>query len=345
MTYTGARGETARQMMRVLGFTLPQSRLHPAFNALNARHMSDQLTTPGIFELNIVNALWSQQGRRFLPEFLTTLGKYYGTGILQLDFKANPTAAVNTINQWASDMTGGRIPAILNNLSGNEQFILVNAIHFMGTWSMPFDEVQTKREAFYLLDGSPVTVDMMQQVNHFAYAPGANYQAIALPYEGRDVAMLIILPAPGQFSAVEAGLSVTWLQEIQRRFTTQNVSLLMPRFGFATPTMSLLQGLSALGMGDAFVCEQPYVADFSGMDGSRELCIGDVRHRAFIDVNEARTEAAAITAVIAVPGSAPPTATPEPVEMRIDRPFLFCIYDVDTGSMLLLGRTMNPAQR
>ena len=182
MTYAGARGETARQMARVLGFTLPQERLHPAFNALNARHMSHQPTTPGMFELNIANALWSQQGRRFLPEFLTTLGKYYGTGILQLDFKANPAAAVNTINQWASDMTDGRIPAVLDSLSGKEQFVLANAVYFTAAWAIPFNTAQTEKEAFHLLDGSSVTVDMMHQVNSFVYTAGKDYQAIALPY-------------------------------------------------------------------------------------------------------------------------------------------------------------------
>lgn len=340
MTYAGARSETAQQMARALGFTLPQERLHPAFNALDARLMSGQPTASEDFEISIANALWSQRGRRFLPEFLEILGRNYGTGMLQLDFKADPAAAKNTINRWASDRTAGRIPAVVGSLSGQEQLILTNAVYFNGRWASPFDAAQTEEETFYLLDGSSVLVSMMFHYFPFDYAAGEGYQAIALPYWGRGAAMLIILPAPGQFRAIEAQLSGPWLRDIQKQLRWQQVRLWMPRFGFETPAISLPEQLTSLGMVDAFACDQPGVPDFSGMDGSGELCISDVRHKAFIDVNETRTEAGAVTVEGIKEVSTGPT--PEPVDMRIDRPFLFCIYDVDSGSILFMGRVMNP---
>jgi serpin B len=350
MTYAGARGETARQMAQTLGFTLPQERLHPAFNALDralasrgrapVAGASGQQTERPEFELNIANALWGQRGWRFLPEFLDTLARNYGAVMLLLDIQNDPGAAVKIINQWASERTHGRIPQVLDSLTGGEKLILTNAVYFNANWDQPFPVASTMQEDFHPLDGSSVRADMMHQTREFQYGAGDGYQAIELPYVGGKVAMRVILPESGRFREIEQRLSSALLGDVQSRLAGQNVDLSMPKFGFATPAISLKNRLASLGMVDAFACDRPGVPDFSGMDGSHELCVGDVLHKAFIDVNETRTEAAAVTAMVVIVEAHAPG--PEPVKVRIDRPFLFLIQDRATGSILFLGRVMNP---
>jgi serpin B len=338
MTYAGARGETARQMAHTLGFTLPQERLHPAFNALDLG-LADQSE----IELSIANALWGQRGWTFLPVFVDTLARNYGAGMLLLDIKSDSEGAVKIINRWANDRTNGRIPQVLESLTGGEKLILTSAVYFNAKWDQPFPIGGTLQEDFHLLDGSLVRVDMMHQTDEFRYGEGDGYQAIGLPYVGGSLVMLIVLPGRGRFREIEERLSNGWLRQVESGMYTPKVILSMPRFGFETPAISLKDRLGSLGMVDAFACKKPGVPDFSGMDGSRELCLGDVQHKAFIDVNETRTEAAAVSMVKVVTVEVEKVVEPEPIVMRIDRPFLFLIRDRDTGSILFLGRVMNPA--
>jgi serpin B len=340
MTYAGARGETARQMAQTLGFTLPQERLHPAFNALDLR-----LTDQSEIELRIANALWGQQGWSFLPDFLETLARNYRAGMLLLDIQGDPEGAVRIINQWASDRTNGRISQVLDTLSSDARLILTNAVYFNAEWDRPFPVASTLQEDFHLLNESPVRVDMMHQTEQFRYGEGDGYQAIELPYAGEKVAMLVILPESGRFREIEQQLSSAWLEDVQSGLVGQQVILSMPKFGFTTPAISLKDRLSSLGMEDPFVCDPPGVPDFSGMDGSRKLCLGDVLHKAFIDANETRTEAAAVTVVEMPVGAGIGEPEPPPVVMRIDRPFLFLIQDRDSGSILFLGRVVNPTEK
>jgi serpin B len=342
-------------MAETLGFTLPQDRLHLAFGALDQeltsrRHFSvadgsgQQVEAPA-FELSIANALWGRQGRSFLPDFLDTLARNYGAGVLLLDIQRDPEGAVRIINQWASERTHGRIPQVIEELSRDAALILTNAVYFNANWDRPFPVASTQQEDFHLLDKSRVSVDMMHQTNEFRYGEGDGYQVIELPYVGEKVAMLILLPESGRFRELERGLSTGGLRQVESGMFTPEVILTIPKFGFATPAISLKDRLSSLGMADPFVCDPPGVPDFSGMDGSRELCIGEVLHKAFIDVNETRTEAAAVTVVEVVKEVSKVIGpTPEPIVMRIDRPFLFLIHDRETGSILFLGRVTNPTQ-
>ncbi len=341
MTHAGARGETERQMAATLHFTLPGDRLHPAFNALDlalaSRGEGAQGEDDQGFRLNIANAIWGQQGYRFLSEFLDTLAQNYGAGLRLLDFAQDPEAARVTINDWVSDQTEGRIqdlipPGVIDVLT---RLVLTNAIYFNAAWARPFEADLTTDGPFYLLNGGEVVVPMMQQTTGLRYAEGEGYQAVELPYDGHELAMVVLLPQAGRFEAFEDALDAGRVEAILENLTYQQVALTLPRFRVES-AFSLTEALQAMGMPDAFT---PDRADFSGMNGARDLYIGDVLHKAFVSVDEAGTEAAAATAVVIEV-----TAMPEsPVTVTVDCPFIFLIHDLETGAILFVGRVVNPA--
>jgi len=337
MTWAGARGKTEQEMADVLHFTLPQERLHPAFNALDLELARRGQGKEGEgFRLHIVNAIWGQRGFRFLTEFLDTLACNYGAGLRLLDFKSDPEAARKVINDWVSDQTEGRIrdlipPGAIDFLT---RLVLANAIYFNAAWAEPFDKNLTADGPFYLLDGSQVMVPMMRQTAQFGYMKGDGFQAVELPYEGEELAMVILLPDKGRFEEFEDSLDAKRVEEILSNLTYQEVTLKMPRFRVES-AFNLARTLAAMGMPSAF---QPDQADFSGMDGARDLYIGAVLHKAFVSVDEAGTEAAAATAVVIKV-----TALPAPsVELTVDHPFIFLIRDQPTGTILFVGRVVNP---
>ena len=341
MTYAGARGETEQQMADTLHFVLSQDRLHPAFNSLDlelARRGEGAEGRDGKgFRLNIVNALWGQDGYKFLSEFLDILAENYGAGLRLLDFVKAPEESRVTINDWVSDQTEGRIEDLIPQGVINDvtRLVLTNAIYFNAAWQYPFREDRTADGTFYLLDGSEVTVPMMQQTESFGYAEGEGYQAVELPYDGRELSMVILLPEAGGFEAFEDSLDADRADAIVKNLTRGRVALTMPKFELESD-FSLAQVLVAMGMPDAF----SMAADFSGMDGTHELFIKDVVHKAFVSVDEAGTEAAAATAVVVAEKAMMPE---EPVEVTVDRPFVFLIRDIETGTILFVGRVVNPS--
>jgi serpin B len=339
MTYAGARGETETQMADALDFILSQDKLHPAFNALSleldSRGEGAQGKDGEGFRLNIVNAIWGQKDYNFLADFLDVLAVNYGAGLRVLDFMGAPEESRVTINDWVADQTEGRIedlipPGLINSLT---RLVLTNAIYFNAAWLNPFDEDITRDGDFYLLDGSPVTVPMMSQQEHLGYAEGDGYVAVELPYDGEELSMVILLPDSGQFESFENSLSAEQVAAIIESLDYREVALTMPKFEFDSE-FSLSAALSALGMPVAFTTG----ADFSGMTGNHELYIADVVHKAFVSVDEAGTEAAAATAVVMEL-----TAMPDVVEVSLDRPFIFLIRDIETGTILFVGRTLNPS--
>lgn len=339
MAYAGARGDTAQQMAETLHFTLPQDRLHPAFNALDLRlaKLKDN-AEPG-FELNIANAVWAQKDYPILPEYLEVLALNYGAGVRLVDFENNPGDAVNKINRWVDKQTKGRIKQIVNQLD-DMKIVLTNAVYFNANWDKPFKEKETEIEPFYLLDGHPVDAALMHQMDNFAYTEGDGYQAITLPYANRDFGMVILLPSEGQFRVIEEQLNHDWVQDVLQGFQTHEVKLTLPKYRFETPLIGLKDLLSSMGMSDAFSRE----ADFSGIVDQRPIMIDDVLHKAFIEVDEKKTEAAAASAVQITESAALPEEPEEPIEMRIDRPFIFLIRDIQSGAILFVGRVMDPTQ-
>ncbi|MDZ4158273.1 MAG: serpin family protein [Anaerolineaceae bacterium] len=343
MTYAGARGQTEAQMAEALQFKLAQAQLHPAFNALD-QELARRAELSGVedkpqtgFRLNIANTLWGQEGYVFLPEFLDLLSENYGAGLRLLDFVENPDASRLTINDWVAQQTEQKIKDLLQpgSLNRDTRLVLTNAIYFNAPWRSSFEKAATRPDSFFVLDGSTVTVPMMNQTKSFGYAAAKDYQAVELPYLGDEVSMLILLPDAGHFQSFEQSLSADRLEIITRSLRTAELSLTMPRFTFESG-FSLPETLKTMGMTDAF---SPHSADFSAMDGSGSLYISDVIHKAFIDVHEEGTEAAAATAVIMELRSALPS---KPLVVRIDRPFIVLIRDRGTGAILFLGRVTNP---
>jgi len=341
MTYAGARGETERQMAETLHFDLGQERLHPTLNALDAalaergKHLDPDQGTR--FQLDVVNALWGQSGYDFLPAYLDLLAEHYGAGLRALDFAQAPEEARQTINVWVEEQTKERIKDLIRQglIRPSTRLVLVNAIYFDAGWHHPFEEGRTRPGTFVLLDRGKVEVPMMHQVEYFPFAEGAGYQAIELPYLGRETSMVILLPDEGQFHAFEETLDAARVEAILSGLEHKNVDLSMPKFEYDA-SLELGKTLSAMGMPVAFDSEQ---ADFSGITGSRDLTIGEVVHKAFVSVDESGTEAAAATAVIMVESAAPrPDA-----EVTVDRPFIFMIRDVPTGTILFLGRVVDPS--
>ena len=340
MTYAGSRGDTENQMADTLNFLLPQDSLHPAFNSLDIDLSSRGEGAKGKdeagFRLNIVNAIWGQKDYEFLSEYLDILAENYGAGLRILDFVKAPDPSRITINDWVSDQTEGRIEDLIpqGTIDTLTRLVLTNAIYFNAAWQYPFNEEATVDGTFNLLDGAKITVPMMNQTESFGYAEGETYQAVELPYDGNELSMVILLPKAGQFKDFEESLNYRKVEGIISNINRHQVSLQIPKLEFESE-FSLKSVLANMGMPIAFSGD----ADFSGMTGSKDLSIDEVIHKAFVSVDEAGTEAAAATAVIMRL-----TAVPEePVAVTIDHPFVFLIRDIETGTILFIGRILNPS--
>jgi serpin B len=234
-----------------------------------------------------------------------------------------------------SDQTEKRIQDLIPSgaLNTLTRLVLTNAIYFNAAWATPFTQSATQDGPFTLLEGSRVTAPMMRQTGSFSYAKGSGLLAVELPYDGYELSMVILLPDAGQFESTEAALDGDQLEALLANLAAQQVALTMPKFEF-TSDFSLRETLSDMGMPVAFSPS----ADLTGMASKRELFLSDVFHKAFVSVDENGTEAAAATAVVVGLTSMPA----EPVEVKLDRPFLFLIRDRKTGTILFLGRVVDP---
>ena len=342
MTYAGARGETESQMADALRFRLSQDRLHSSLNSLDLKLASRGRGGDG-FRLSIANAIWGQQGYRFLPGFLDVLALSYGAGLRPVNFVEAPERSRVTINDWVADRTEDRVKDLIpaGAIDVDTRLVLTNAIYFKAAWLSQFEESSTVDRAFNLLDGGVVQTPMMTQTAWFGYTDGDGYLAIDLPYKGNEMSMAILVPDAGEFSDFAASLDADLVSQALAGMGAERVRLTMPLFKFESQ-LSLNETLKAMGMPNAF---DGGSADFSGMNGvsctDNPMClrITDVVHKAFVAVDEEGTEAAAATGVVVGITSMPP----EPVQVVIDRPFLFLIRNVETGAILFVGRVMNPS--
>ena len=335
MLYAGARGETAAQMAETLHYTLPRATLHPAFNALDLRIQPQ--TDDEAFQLETANGLWLQKDFSFEPDYLNTLAANYDVSLWLADFKddAHRREAVQFINDWTVQRTGGRIQSLWppDALTEDTRLVLVNAIYFKGDWLFPFNAAYTQDLPFTRVDGEAIQTPMMSKRLDVPYAAGDGYQAVALPYVGEQVRMVAILPDAERFSEVEAQLSPDFVQAVEEQLATEDINILFPKFEFDSK-FDLVETLSAMGMPDLFT---RYVADLTGMSKTGGLFVKEGIHQAFIAVDEKGTEAAAATGFSAEPSSMPLT-------VEFNRPFFYLIQDVETGEILFLGRVMDPSQ-
>ena len=335
MTSAGARGRTAEQMAKTLHFDLPQAALHPAFGALIDG------TAPareGAFALHVANALWGQRGEKWLPAFLKTTQGNYGAGLREVDFVRARERARVTINQWVEKQTRDKIKDLLQRgvLTPDTRLVLTNAIYFKGEWSHPFEKRATRPRPFTLADGTKVKTPMMSQVESLSYAEEEGLQAIEKQYAGGEVSMVVLLPRKVDgLPALEKQLDAATVNRLVKAMRLRQVRVLLPKVEM-TSSFELNKALTAMGMPDAFDARR---ADFSGMNGRRDLFISKVIHQAFVAVDEKGTEAAAATAVVMEGKAAFGDA---PVPFHADHPFLFLLRHRFTGTILFIGRVLDP---
>ncbi len=339
MAYAGAEGVTRSEMADALHYRLFGDDLHDAYNRLDLI-LEDRQTVPLADDvppplLYIANALWAQTGHSFRSEYLDTLAIHYGAGVHLTDFQEASEAAREAINQWVSDGTDGLIGELLasGTVSALTRLVLTNAIYFQAHWNEPFDPDSTRDADFSLPDGGRTPVSMMTCKERFGYAEGSGYQAVELPYVGAALSFVLVLPAADDRPDFERGLTGGELLAICDDLTPELVRVYLPRFVLEPEAIRLDDVLSAMGMPTAF----SDAADFSGMDGTRELAISNVTHKTFVSVDEFGTEAGAATGVVVGPTSGNPLFT-----LRADRPFLFLIRDIETRTILFMGRVTDP---
>jgi serpin B len=336
MAYAGARGDTASQMAKTLHFTLPLDQLNPAMGAL----LGDLNTTHQNYQLNVANALWAQQGYTFLDSFLNVLKTDYGAGLNQVNFKGATEAARLTINQWVEKKTQDKIKDLLQPgaLRSDTRLVLTNAIYFKGDWETQFDKAQTKNEVFFLSPAQTATTPLMHREGSFSYFNGGTFQALEIPYKSKELSIIIFLPKDRSgLSALEQSLTASNLQQwLHQLGPVPKVIVTLPKFK-STQQFELGATLRAMGMPAAFGAG----ADFSGMTGKRDFAISEVIHKAYIDVNEEGTEAAAATAVTMRTMAMRPVEQAPPI-FRADHPFVFLIRDNRSDSILFMGRMANP---
>jgi len=335
MVYDGARGETAGQMAQALDLSTNQDQVGADFGALQTE--LDQLQGEGGMQFTLANGLWMQQGFPFLPAFLGNATSNYQAVLNQADFVTQADSVAGEINQWVAQKTQGIIVNLLGPgmVTQQTRLVLVNAIYYKGAWASQFSTNDTTVQPFYVAPNQTVNVPLMYQTESVGYYETASFQAVELPYRGSNVTMVVLLPRDaGGLAQLEASLTPQELAQVLTNMAGQPVEVFLPKFSLQM-TANLIPDLESLGMTDAFT---PGIADFSGMDGARDLFINVVVHKAFVEVDEAGTVAAAATGVGVGATVAPP---PMPV-FRADHPFIFMIRDSLSGSILFLGRVVNP---
>jgi serine protease inhibitor len=341
MTYVGARGDTATEMGKVLHLDSAGENIAAAQAALN-KQLNDG-GKGGDYQLAIANRLWGAEGHHFLEKYLKTLRDDYSADLEQLDFKANAEKARKTINDWVEKATQGKIQDLIPEgmVDATTKLVLTNAVYFKGKWSKPFNADATQKAPFYLPSGEQADVALMhskqeRRVGKFDLAGQGQVQVLELPYEGDQLSMVILLPeAKDGLAALEKQLSMENLKQWMTKIRGGDVNVWLPKFKMSSE-FQLRDVLAELGMPEAFSGK----ADFSGMDGERDLLISAVVHKAYVDVNEEGTEAAAATGVGMRVMARP--INPQVVEFRADHPFLFLIRSMKTGCILFMGRVNDP---
>lgn len=329
MVLAGAAGDTAAQLAEAMGMDTPDT-IHHAMNALLTelgKRGDEQVA------LSVESSLWAQYDVTFTPTYLDVVAAEYGTGVHLVDYRGDAAGAREEINEWVGGKTSGRIPELLPDgaVDAATRLALVNAIYLKAPWLQPFDPAATSDQPFTTADGATVQVPMMTLHTTIPYASGDGWQAIDLAYDSHDLTLVLILPEEGTLAQLEAEFLVSGMTPYM---SPTDVRLSVPRFD-ANTALSLVEVLRRMGIEDLFDG-----ADLSGMSADGNLKVGNVLHQANITVDEAGTEAAAATAVIA-PGGAGPSET-EPIDVTFDRPFLFAVRDRGTESYLFLGRIGDP---
>jgi len=332
MTSAGAQKETEKRMKKVLH--LPANP-HPRY-----KELLGQLKSSSDYQLLIANRIWGQQSNTYLPKFLKVLKENYQADMGQLEFRQAPEPSRLEINKWISENTEGKIPELLKvgDIAPDTDLVLTNAIYFKGQWKLKFDDKQTQNDDFFLSPDQKQQIPFMNQTASFEYAESPDFQMVAMPYQGEELAFVAVLPKPDK---QPVGLRFKNFEPLYQTMKPTRVQLQMPKFK-ANASMQMKEILSQMGMGLAF---DPENANFRGirkLQPGENLFISKVVHQAVVDVNEEGTEAAAATAaVVAVRMSA--LMPKPPVVMKLNRPFTYLIIHRKSGAILFLGRYQKPS--
>jgi serpin B len=288
-------------------------------------------------QFRFANALWLQKDVSLLEPYREVLEKYYDSSVFHVDFANDGQSAREKINAWVEDATAGKIAEVIGEtLDRLTRLVLVNAVYFKGNWASPFPAKMTEEDDFYTPAGK-VKVPFMQRTGSFGYRETESLQILELPYANVPASMLVLLPRkePGSLAGLEKSLSPGNLANWREALIANQVVVTLPKFTFSFGA-SLTPVLTALKMRDAFGAK----ADFSGMTEEQGIRIGDMLHKAYVEVNEEGTEAVAVTVnmTTAAGGSKPPPA----FVFTANRPFVFIIRENATGSILFMGRLTNP---
>lgn len=333
MTWEGARGATAQEMARTLHL------LNDPAATKQLAHFLRSLNAPGEqrrYELSVANALWATNGYPFLPDYLHIVETAYDGHLAELDFDNAPEAARKTINDWVAGKTHNRILNLLGRIPPGTRLVLTNALYFKSAWRLPFDKKATADADFSTVDGQRVKAPFMHQTADFQYAEDDTVQMLELQYGQGDLVLRLFLPKSADgLPEFEKAMTARKLNNLAEHSRRAQVSVSLPRFKLET-RYELQDELPKMGMRLAF---EPQ-ADFSGMSSAESFRIGQVIHKAFCQVDEDGTEAAAATAILML-GSAY-EAPPERKVFRADHPFLFAIVHRASGAMLFIGRLEKP---
>ncbi len=333
MTLNGASGQTYIDMQKTLGLGgLSNEDINQSYQSLMT--MFDNLDPSVTF--NIANSIWYRNTFQVLGSFITTDSMYFDSEVRSLDFNDPNSAAV--INSWVSSKTNGKIPSIISPpIDPAVMMYLINALYFNGTWKYAFDSVNTKPYSFYLSNGLTEIDSMMVMRDTLNYYSDANFQVVELPYGSGDYSMLVLLPTTTSSASQFAAFNQTEVNNIIGGLSSQDVQLTLPKFKVEYST-SLKNVLTQMGMGIAFTAN----ADFTKINPTGHLAISDVIHKTYIDVNENGTEAAAVTVVVVVT-----TVVAEPIHgpinVDVNRPFLFLIKENHDNTILFLGAITQPS--
>lgn len=359
MTFAGADGDTRAEMARVLHFTSDPSAVAASFASL--QHSLEEMSAKTIdlaekskefggpsepITLNIANRLFAQKDYDFRQEFLSLVKQNFGAAFEPLDFVANPNAATQHINKWVADQTRDRIRDLIpaDALNKLTRLVLANALYLKAPWADAFSEKTTQADLFHIRGGGPVNVPMMRKTARFGYVKREGFTAVSLPYVGNDLQFLVLLPDEiNGLHALESKLTAEVLAQCSR-LEAQDVDLRLPKFKLEPPTIALAENLQALGMKNAFDIPRGS-ANFDKMAPRKPndyLYISNVFHKTFIAVDEKGTEAAAATAVVMMRATSMRGPKPPPIEVKVDRPFVYAIQHVPTGVCLFLGRVTDP---
>jgi serpin B len=339
MTAQGAKGTTAAQMAAALGWKGSDlDRLYDGLGQLS--RLLDRSQTGQGPELAVANALWGRRGLDLRSDFLERSRQRFGAGLDEVDF-AQPEAARQRINRWVEDATRNRIRDLIppGMIRPNSGLILTNAVYFKGKWSIPFPKEASRNGTFHTNSKSSVETPLMHRTARFGYAEDEHFQLLEMGYEDSDLSMVVLLPrAVDGLDQVRKPSSPAPVDRLLKDIAHRLVDVTLPRYEL-TCAVDATALLKRIGMTLAF----DDAADFSGITVTEPLKISFVMHKAFVDVNEEGTEAAASTGVGMVLTAAPVPS--QPVVFRADHPFLFLIRHRPTGAILFMGQVANPTMK